>query len=115
MAANGAVPGAIQELPSLPRDQEGPVFSEPWEAHAFALAVRLSEAGFFSWREWTAFLTQEIRAAQMRSEPDLGSNYYLSLPKISSVQLRRRRERRTAARSWTVSGRDCGRRPSWLP
>jgi nitrile hydratase accessory protein len=63
-------------LPALPRDQDGPVFREPWEAHAFALAVRLSEAGCFTWQEWTACLSAEIRAAQARGEPDLGHNYY---------------------------------------
>ncbi len=67
---------AIQDLPALPRDEGGPVFNEPWEAHAFALAVRLSEAGCFSWSEWAAALSQEIRAAQERGDPDLGPNYY---------------------------------------
>jgi nitrile hydratase accessory protein len=69
-------PGAIPDLPALPRDEEGPVFNEPWEAHAFALAVRLSESGCFSWSEWTATLSQEIQAAQERGDPDLGHNYY---------------------------------------
>jgi len=67
---------AIHELPALPRDQEGPVFNEPWEAQAFALAVRLSEAGCFSWSEWTTALSQEIKAAQGRGDPDLGQTYY---------------------------------------
>ena len=30
-----------------------PVFAEPWQAQAFALAVSLSERGLFTWREWT--------------------------------------------------------------
>src|SRR5215470_13403843 len=29
----------------LPREKDGPVFAEPWEAQAFALAVKLSEQG----------------------------------------------------------------------
>ena len=32
---------------------EEPVFAEPWEAQAFALAVSLSEQGLFTWAEWT--------------------------------------------------------------
>ena len=32
---------------------EEPVFSEPWEAQAFALAVSLSERGLFTWPDWT--------------------------------------------------------------
>ncbi len=42
-------PGAEQlaDLPRLPRDEGGPVFAEPWQAQAFALAVNLSESGLF--------------------------------------------------------------------
>jgi nitrile hydratase accessory protein len=67
---------AINELPALPHDRQGPVFNEPWEAQAFALAVRLSEAGCFTWSEWAAVLHQEIVAAQARGDPDLGQTYY---------------------------------------
>jgi nitrile hydratase accessory protein len=67
---------ALNELPALPRDQEGPVFNEPWEAQAFALAVRLSEVGCFTWSEWAAILSEEIEAAQGRGDPDLGQTYY---------------------------------------
>jgi nitrile hydratase accessory protein len=67
---------AIHELPALPRDQGGPVFNEPWEAQAFALAVRLSEAGCFTWSEWVTALSQEIKAAQVRGDQDLGPTYY---------------------------------------
>jgi hypothetical protein len=31
--------------PGQPRDHEGPVFKEPWEAQAFALTLELHEAG----------------------------------------------------------------------
>ncbi len=67
---------SLHELPALPRDEEGPVFREPWEAHAFALAVRLAERGCFSWAEWVAALTHEIQAARQRGEADLGDTYY---------------------------------------
>jgi nitrile hydratase accessory protein len=69
-------PVAIHDLPPLPRDEQGPVFNEPWEAQAFALAVRLLEDGCFSGPEWSAVLSQEIRAAQERCDPGLGSSYY---------------------------------------
>lgn len=58
------------------RDTEGPVFRAPWEAQAFAMAVRLHEAGCFTWKEWAERLAAEIRRAQERGEPDLGTNYY---------------------------------------
>ena len=64
------------ELPNLPRDDNGPVFAEPWEAQAFALAVKLSEQGYFTWKEWAAALAQELKAAADRGEPDDGSCYY---------------------------------------
>jgi len=66
----------LAALPRLPRDPGGPVFAEPWEAQAFALAVRLSEQGYFTWTEWAAALAQELRAAAGRGEPDDGSRYY---------------------------------------
>ena len=53
-----------------------PVFAEPWEAQAFALAVRLSEQGYFTWKEWAATLAAEIKAAADRGEPDDGTRYY---------------------------------------
>lgn len=69
-------PFSIDELPALPRDKDGPVFNQPWEAKAFALAIRLSEAGFFTWPEWVGIFSREIKAAQERGDPDLGDTYY---------------------------------------
>ena len=50
-------------LPRLPRDDGGPLFAAPWQAQAFALAVRLNEAGVFTWSEWAATLGAELAAA----------------------------------------------------
>src|SRR5512147_2737614 len=66
----------IAALPRLPRDGDGPVFAEPWQAQAFALAVKLSEQGHFTWKEWAAALASELEAAARRGEPDDGSHYY---------------------------------------
>ena len=52
------------------------MFAEPWEAQAFALAVKLSEQGYFTWKEWASALADELRAAADRGEPDDGSRYY---------------------------------------
>jgi nitrile hydratase accessory protein len=68
--------GELAALPRLPRDEDGPVFSEPWEAQAFALAVRLSEQGHFTWKEWAATLADELKRAAEHGEPDDGSRYY---------------------------------------
>ena len=66
----------LQVLPRLPQDAGGPVFAEPWQAQAFALAVELSEQGYFSWQEWATTLADEITAAAKRGEPEDGSRYY---------------------------------------
>jgi nitrile hydratase accessory protein len=58
------------------RDEAGPVFAEPWQATAFALAVRLSAAGHFTWSEWAATLAQELKSDAERGEADEGSKYY---------------------------------------
>ncbi len=70
-------PGCHPELPRLPRDEEGPVFAEPWQAQAFALAVRLSAQGHFTWTEWAQALASELAAAAELGEADVdGSEYY---------------------------------------
>jgi len=66
----------LATLPRLPRDEGGPVFAEPWQAQAFALAVKLSEQGHFTWKEWAATLADELKAADNRGEPDDGTHYY---------------------------------------
>jgi nitrile hydratase accessory protein len=52
------------------------VFAEPWQAQAFALAVKLSDEGHFTWNEWADALADELKAAADRGEPDDGSRYY---------------------------------------
>ena len=67
---------ALADLPAIPRDVDGPVFAEPWEAHAFALAVELSARGCFTWSEWATTLAGEITTAQDAGDADLGGTYY---------------------------------------
>jgi nitrile hydratase accessory protein len=63
----------LSALPRLPRDADGPVFAEPWQAQAFALAVRLHEQGAFTWSEWAQALSRRLAAA---GEADDGARYY---------------------------------------
>jgi nitrile hydratase accessory protein len=67
---------ATRAVPSIPCDAEGPVFREPWEAQAFAMALALHERGLFSWSEWAATLSAEIKRAQAAGDPDTGDTYY---------------------------------------
>ena len=62
--------------PGLPRAGDEPVFREPWEAQAFAMAVALHQRGLFTWTEWADQLARTIAAARERGEPDLGDTYY---------------------------------------
>ncbi len=61
------------------------VFGEPWHAQVFALAVKLSQAGHFTWREWGESFGAHLRqaaaadgsAADARPMPEVDStNYY---------------------------------------
>ena len=67
---------AAEAVPGIPQDEEGPVFREPWEAQAFAMALALHERGLFTWPEWAATLAGEIKRAQAGGDPDTGETYY---------------------------------------
>jgi nitrile hydratase accessory protein len=65
-----------------PHDKAGPIFREPWEASAFAMVVKLSEGGYFTWPEWVQYLSHEIASdVDHGHEPvdihdDSGHDYY---------------------------------------
>ncbi len=80
---------ALEEM-NIPRNEEGPVFDEPWQAQAFALTVKLSEAGHFTWGEWADIFGAEIAKATKKGNGCGNENYYLcwlaALEKIVSVK-----------------------------
>ena len=56
------------------------IFSAPWEARAFAMAVRLSESGICTWDESRAHLIAEIgKADKVRAHGwvEDGDGYYV--------------------------------------
>jgi nitrile hydratase accessory protein len=67
---------ATEAVPGIPRDGQGPVFREPWEAQAFSMALALHQRGVFTWPEWAATLADEIKRAQAAGDPDTGETYY---------------------------------------
>jgi nitrile hydratase accessory protein len=71
-----AAAGATRAVPSIPRDVDGPVFREPWEAQAFAMALQLHAHGLFTWNEWAETLADEIKRAQAAGDADTGETYY---------------------------------------
>jgi nitrile hydratase accessory protein len=71
MTPSASIPAGPDALPL-----DSPVFAEPWQAHAFAIVLRLHEQGLFTWPEWAEALAAQIAAAKARGEPDLGDTYY---------------------------------------
>jgi nitrile hydratase accessory protein len=98
-------PEKIDALPRIPRDEGGPVFAEPWQAQAFALAVSLSEDGHFTWKEWATALAEELKVAASRGEPDDGSHYYEHW--LAAL------ERLVAAKGLSDSGAMLARKEAW--
>ena len=76
MTDPAATTQALAAVRDIPRDGDGPVFREPWEAQAFALALSLQRRGVFTWSEWAQRLGEEIKRAQAAGDPDTGETYY---------------------------------------
>ena len=70
---NTAFPGLLHDSG---KDEQQQVFAEPWEAHVFAIAVKLSEKGLLKWSEWSDALAEEIKEAKEQGQPDFGNTYY---------------------------------------
>jgi len=71
-----AARSGAQISPGMPRDDDGPLFREPWEAQAFAMMLALQERGLFTATEWSDALGAEIKRAQAAGDPDTGETYY---------------------------------------
>lgn len=54
---------ALDKLIEAARLDPDHVFSAPWEARAFALALKLSESGHFTWDEFRERLMAEVGAS----------------------------------------------------
>ncbi len=61
---------ALAAVPSIPRDDDGPVFPAPWAARAFAFTLALYERDVFTWPQWAAALGTAIREGQDDSDPE---------------------------------------------
>ena len=63
----------IDEHLALPRQNGELLFTTPWEARAFGLAVALNEGGVYAWREFSQSLAAETASAEQNGVP---SSYY---------------------------------------
>ncbi|HEX9446930.1 MAG TPA: nitrile hydratase accessory protein [Dongiaceae bacterium] len=89
----------LAAVADMPRDNDGPIFAEPWQAQAFAMTIALHERGLFTWPEWAAALSAAIKTAQAAGDADLGNTYYqhwlaalealIVLKRVSSVEAMR--------------------------
>jgi nitrile hydratase accessory protein len=72
---------------ALPRDDGGPIFAEPWQAEAFALAVRLSAQGHFTWKEWASTLARLSDPATLLARKKAWAEAYRRTPHGKPVEL----------------------------
>ncbi len=61
---------ALAAVPSIPRDDDGPVFPAPWAARAFAFTLALHERDVFTWPQWAEALGVAIAEGQHDSDPE---------------------------------------------
>ncbi len=69
-----------------------PVFAQPWEAQAFALAIHLHERGAFAWSDWAEALGTEIHREddQAREAGQAGGYYQHWLAALERLVVERR-------------------------
>jgi len=67
---------ALDLIPGIPRDADGPVFTAPWQAQAFAMALTLQQRGIFTWAEWADLLGAARARAATAGAPDTDETYY---------------------------------------
>ena len=73
---SASVRAVLETVPGIPCEGEAPVFAEPWQAQAFAMALSLQQRGVFTWNEWADELGLQIKAALEQGDPDVGPTYY---------------------------------------
>jgi nitrile hydratase accessory protein len=66
----------VAQLPDSIKAESEPVFTEPWQAQAFAMALALLQNKAFSWSEWAETLGAEIAGAAEHGIAEDGSGYY---------------------------------------
>ncbi len=70
-------------LPGITLQDNEPVFSEPWQAQAFAMVIQLHENGVFDWNEWAGALSQEIHGG---TERDYYQHWLAALEKLVAAK-----------------------------
>jgi nitrile hydratase accessory protein len=83
MSAESKTDGSVDECIAnmdeeiaLPRSNGELLFTAPWEARAFGLAVALNEAGLYPWSDFSHGLAQEIARDEAQPGDVPQSSYY---------------------------------------
>jgi len=63
-------------MTDLPPGAPEPAFTEPWHAQLFALTVKLSEDGHFTWPHWADKFSATLSAHGLTKELDGGDDYF---------------------------------------
>jgi nitrile hydratase accessory protein len=88
---------------TLSRFEQEPIFAAPWEAEAFAMAVKLHERGVFTWSEWAEALGAEIKAHPDRAYYE---SWLAALERLAeSKQLMTSAERHQRIAAWDHAAR----------
>ena len=87
------------------RNMSHSAFDQPWQVSLFALTGALSEAGAFSWREWSESLADRLAASGVRQPPYSNEDYYCAWlaaleTLLASKDLARPQEIDQLARDW---------------
>ena len=67
---------SLAEIVHLPGMEAGPVFAEPWQARAFALALALSERGHFTLKDFQRVLISRISNFEQSQCLEGTTDYY---------------------------------------
>ena len=66
----------VDPLPRQPTDNGEVVFDSPWQARAFAMAVKLNESGELDWKIWTQRFSSRIERFETQGEITSSDDYY---------------------------------------
>lgn len=65
----------LLQNPEFSSESQGAVFSEPWQAKAFAIVVQLAENNVFEWKDWVDSFSAEVAKSEQKGyQPE--TDYY---------------------------------------
>ena len=59
-----------------PQSNGEPTFDAPWQAKAFAMAIKLYEADWYTWQQWADKLSENIAEFERKQQIKTSDDYY---------------------------------------